>query len=91
MHRLLLRTLLARLPPESSIVLRGQAADRPVATWGSAELYSEDACYIGFESHQGHEAHQAMPFKGVLDEALVFGRALTPDEVRAHAARGSRD
>ena len=52
-----------------------------MATWGSAELYPEDACYIGFESHQGNEAHQAMPFKGVLDEALVFGRALTLADV----------
>lgn len=79
------------VPASASIVLRGQAADRPAATWGSAELYPEDACYIGFESHQGNEAHQAMPFKGVLDDALVFGRALTAEEVRVHAARRSRD
>jgi hypothetical protein len=78
-------------PASASIVLRGQATERPAATWGSAELYPEDACYIGFESHQGNEAHQAMPFKGVLDEALVFGRVLTLAEVQAHAARRSRD
>ena len=74
----------------ASIVQRAQAADRPVAIWGSAELYPEDACYIGFESHQGDPAHQEMPFKGIVDEALVFARALTPEEVRAHATQPQR-
>lgn len=70
-------------PAEASVVLRAQAVDRPVATWGSAELHTEDACYIGFESHQGNDAHQSLPFRGAIDELLIFSRALTAEEIAA--------
>lgn len=52
-------------------------------TWGPGDLYPSDACYIGFESHQGNEAHQTMPFVGAVDELIIAGRAWTADEVAA--------
>ncbi|HUF76317.1 MAG TPA: LamG-like jellyroll fold domain-containing protein, partial [Longimicrobiales bacterium] len=53
--------------------------DPPV--WRDGILHPTDACHIGFESHQGQAAHQLQPFYGVIDEVIVFGRALTPEEV----------
>ncbi len=69
---------------QSEIVNR--SGDDPVR-WMPGELYSGDACYVGFESHQGNEAHQSLQFEGAIDELLVFGRALSPNEVRAFASR----
>jgi hypothetical protein len=46
-------------------------------------LYPMDACYIGFESHQGEPQHQRLPFVGALDEVLVFSRALSLREIKA--------
>ncbi len=63
-----------------------RSGDDPVR-WTPGELYSGDACYVGFESHQGNAAHQNLQFEGAIDELLVFGRALSPDEVRAFASR----
>ncbi len=51
--------------------------------WSAGDLYPDDACSLGFESHQGNAAHQQMPFVGALDEFLVYGRAWTPAEVQA--------
>lgn len=67
---------------------RSPGAAGPV--WRSGPLYPDDACYLGFESHQGNAAHQELPFYGDLDEVLVFSRAWTEAEVAAHAARASR-
>ncbi|NNF26910.1 MAG: LamG domain-containing protein [Gemmatimonadetes bacterium] len=58
-------------------------------TWAPGDLYASDACYIGFESHQGDEAHQSMPFFGAVDELMVFDRAWTLDEITAFSTRGS--
>jgi hypothetical protein len=60
---------------------------RDAGTWNPGELYPADACYIGYESHQGVESHKTLPFVGVIDEVLLFSRAWTEDEVRAFAAR----
>ncbi len=55
--------------------------------WMPEALYASDACYVGFESHQGGVAHQSLQFEGVIDELLIFSRALTAGEVRVHAGR----
>ncbi|MDA1306313.1 MAG: LamG domain-containing protein [Acidobacteria bacterium] len=60
---------------------------RDVGTWNPGDLHPTDACYIGYESHQGVESHKTLPFVGVIDEVLLFSRAWTEDEVRAFAAR----
>ncbi len=60
---------------------------RERTTWGSAELYPSDACYIGFESHQGNEVHQSLPLFGAVDELLIYGRAWTVEEVEAFSSR----
>jgi hypothetical protein len=60
---------------------------RDAGTWNPGELYPTDACYIGFESHQGNEDHQLMPFVGAIDELLVFSRAWTAEEVRVFAEK----
>ncbi len=57
------------------------------ARWIPGALYPTDACYVGFESHQGNVAHQSLQFEGVIDELLIFNRALTAGEVRVHARR----
>jgi hypothetical protein len=53
--------------------------------WGKGPLFPTDACSIGFESHQGMPDHQNFPFSGDIDELLIFNRALTEAEARAHA------
>ena len=68
--------------------MRSEEAQQRTA-WSPGELYPSDACYIGFESHQGNEAHQTMPFFGAIDEMMIFGRAWTADEVTAFSQRGS--
>lgn len=48
--------------------------------WAPTVLPPTDACYIGF----GHDEFQ---FEGIIDELLVFSRALTDDEIQVHANR----
>lgn len=55
--------------------------------WAPTVLHPTDACHIGFESHQGQSRHQELQFEGVVDELLVFSRALTDDEIQTHAER----
>jgi len=87
------------LTPETiSLYVNGEVADaslhlrtdeaRALGTWNPGELWPTDACYIGFESHQGVESHTTLPFVGAIDELLVFSRAWTADEVRAFAMKG---
>lgn len=71
---------------DAGMHLRSDEA-RDLGAWNPGDLYPSDACYIGFESHQGNEAHQSMPFVGALDELLLFSRAWTEDEVRAFSRR----
>ncbi len=61
----------------------GEATPR----WVPEALYPTDACYVGFESHQGDVAHQSLQFEGIMDELLIFNRALTAAEIQAHANR----
>jgi len=86
------------LTPEAvALYVDGELADagmhlrtdqaRDLGTWNPGDLYPSDACYVGFESHQGNEAHQSMPFVAALDEVLLFSRAWTEDEVRAFSRR----
>ena len=58
-------------------------------TWSPTVLHPDDACHIGFESHQGNVRHQELQFEGVIDEILVFDRALTDREIRTHATKGT--
>ena len=77
------------------LYLDGQLIDREIVNrtgddpvrWMPGQLYPSDACYVGFESHQGNEVHQNLPFEGIIDDLLVFDRALSLLEVRALAVR----
>jgi hypothetical protein len=62
-----------------------------LGTWNPGELFDNDACYLGFESHQGNEEHQKMPFVGALDEFLIFSRAWSEAEVAAFSTRDPGD
>lgn len=64
----------------------GQQLDEP-PTWKPGQLFPSDAAYIGFESHQGEPTHQELSFEGVIDEVLVFSRALSLKEILTHADR----
>jgi hypothetical protein len=55
--------------------------------WKPGQLYPSDSAYIGFESHQGEPTHQELSFEGVIDEVLVFSRALNIKEILTHADR----
>jgi hypothetical protein len=66
--------------------LVGQPQDEP-PTWKPGQLYPSDAAYIGFESHQGEPTHQELSFEGLIDEVLVFSRALSLKEILTHAGR----
>jgi hypothetical protein len=68
------------------IAVRNATGTAPVI-WRRGVLHASDACYIGFESHQGEPGHQNLAFYGAIDEMLVFGRALTPEEIRLLASR----
>lgn len=50
--------------------------------WRDGVLHPTDACYIGFESHQGDPTHQNLAFHGAVDEILIFDRALTAAEAQ---------
>jgi Concanavalin A-like lectin/glucanases superfamily len=68
------------------VFLNGQPVDgRTFGRWRPGGLYAQDACYIGFESHQGEPSHQELPFEGAIDELLIFSRALTWSEIAVHA------
>jgi hypothetical protein len=71
--------------PASAFAHLRNAQAQASGAWSPGELYPSDACYMGFESHQGEPRHQQMPFAGALDEVLVFSRAWTDMEVRAFA------
>jgi hypothetical protein len=58
--------------------------------WSPGVLHGKDACYIGFESHQGEPTHQKLQFEGEIDELLIFSRALTWSEVEVHARRDQK-
>ena len=71
-----------------AVYLNGQPVDgRIFGRWSPGVLHVQDACYIGFESHQGQLWHQTLPFVGVIDELLIFSRALTLSEIDVHASR----
>ena len=73
-------------PADADIHLRtAQAED--LGAWNPGELYPDDACYIGFESHQDMESHRTLPFVGAIDELLLFARAWDDEEVRAFSRR----
>jgi hypothetical protein len=63
--------------------LRTEVARAVGPKWNSGALFPSDACYVGFESHQGHAAHQQLPFVGAIDEVVVASRAWTEAEVVA--------
>jgi concanavalin A-like lectin/glucanase superfamily protein len=58
--------------------------------WSPGILHKKDACYIGFESHQGERTHQKLQFEGDIDELLIFSPALTLSEVEVHARRDQK-
>jgi len=71
-----------------AVFLNGQPVDGQLfGRWSPGVLHAQDACYIGFESHQGRLWHQTRPFVGVIDELLIFSRALTLSEIDVHAGR----
>lgn len=55
-------------------------------TWAPGALREGDGCLLG-ASKQGSAGHQRLQFEGVLDEVLIFGRALTDAEVSAFSRR----
>lgn len=70
-----------------AVYLDGQLVDgQTFGQWSPGVLHVQDACYIGFESHQGQLFHQRLPFVGAIDELLIFSRALTLPEIDAHAS-----
>jgi len=77
-------------PASAYAHLRSDEAQETGA-WGPGDLYPNDACSLGFESHQGNEAHQSMPFIGAVDDLLVFSRAWDDSEVRAFAGQTQSD
>lgn len=58
---------------------------RAAGTWNPGPLYATDACYVGFESHQGIASHRTLSFVGAVDELRVYARALTDAEIAALA------
>ena len=71
-----------------TVYLDGQPVGGQIfGQWSPGVLPAQDACYIGFESHQGQPWHQTLPFVGVIDELLIFSRALTLPEISVHASR----
>lgn len=64
----------------SAVRFRNAAGTQPVI-WRDGSLRASDACFIGFEDHAGDPSHQTVAFYGVIDEVMVFERALAPDEI----------
>ena len=75
-----------------SVYVDGQPVETALSrqVWEKGSLFPTDACFIGFESHQGNPSHKNLLFSGDIDELLIFNRALTESEVRAHAKRVAR-
>jgi hypothetical protein len=67
---------------------RGRASNK---IWAPGVLHEQNACYIGFESHQGEPTHQKLQYEGDIDELLVFSRALTLSEVEVHARQNQNE
>jgi hypothetical protein len=68
-----------------AVYLNGQPVDgESFGRWSPGLLHAQDACYIGLESHQGQPFHNTLPFVGVIDELLIFSRALTLSEIGVH-------
>ena len=61
--------------------------DSAIPVWNPRDLFPSDACYIGFESHQGLESHKELSFIGDIDDLMLFSRALTEAEIKIHATR----
>ena len=59
------------------------ASGSPPYIWQHGSLNEVNACFVGFEMHAGDPQHQNLPFFGVIDEVMLFERALTPAEVAA--------
>lgn len=72
-----------------SAVTVGSARRSGPAVWAKGTLHPSDACAIGFESHQGEATHQQLPFFGAIDELVLFGRALSAEEIGRLTAAGS--
>ena len=71
-----------------TVYLDGQPVGGQIfGQWSPSVLPAQDACHIGFESHHGQPSHQTLPFVGVIDELLIFSRALTLPEINVHASR----
>jgi hypothetical protein len=71
-----------------AVFLNGAPVDGEIfGQWSPGVLHAQDACYIGFESHQGQPWHNTLPFVGAIDELLIFSRALTLPEIDVHASR----
>ena len=69
-----------------AVFLNGEPVDGEIfGQWSPGVLHAQDACYIGFESHQGQPWHQIRPFVGMIDELLIFSRALSLSEIDIHA------
>ena len=69
-----------------AVFLNGEPVDGEIfGRWSPGGLHAQDACYIGLESHQGQPFHNTLPFVGVIDELLIFSRALTLSEIDVHA------
>ncbi len=70
--------------PVEGILVNRNNASQPL--WNPRDLFPSDACYIGFESHQGMESHKTLSFMGDIDDLMLFSRALKESEIRIHAA-----
>ena len=68
-----------------AVDLVGRPSTRP--TWNPGGLFERDACYIGFESHQGLANHQTLRFGGAIDEVMAFHRPVSEAEIAIHATR----
>lgn len=69
-----------------TVRFQNAAGTQPVI-WKKGGLRPSDACFIGFEAHGGDASHQNLAFYGVIDEVMVFERALTPQEVGTLSVR----
>ena len=59
-----------------------QLAGQYESHWAPGNLAPANACVIG-GTRTGGQSHQDLPFEGVLDELLIYGRSWSAKEVRA--------
>lgn len=52
--------------------------------WSPTKLADANACVIG-GTRTGSEKHQDLQFEGIIDELLIFSRALSTDEIKAYS------